>query len=85
MRAVGIDADDAAREVAAHIGLVRRRVLRAVEVRVVEAKRIRARHVHRAVAREHDAPLDAAFDEHLEVFEAAIVGGELGAAHALGS
>ena len=60
-------------------------MLRAVEVRVVEAERVGARHVHRAVAREHDAPLDAAFDQHLEVFEAAIVGGELGAAHALGA
>ena len=83
--AVGIEANHAAREVAAHVGLERRRVLGAVEIGVVEAECVGARHVHRAVAREYDAPLDAPLDEHFEVLEAAIVGRELRAAHALGA
>jgi hypothetical protein len=82
-RAIGIDADDATREVAAHVGLVRRRVLGAVEIGIVEPKRVGARYIHRAVAREYDAPLDAAFDQRLDTEDLAVVEAQLRARDAL--
>ena len=73
-RPIGFDANDAARKVAPHVGVVREHTaFDAVEVRVVEAECVGARDVHRAVGRERDAPFDAPFDDHFEVFEAAIV------------
>ncbi len=64
---------------------MRRRVLRAVEIRVVEAKRVCARHVQRAVGREYDAPLDASFDERLDAEQLPVVDAQLAARDALGA
>ncbi len=84
-RAVGIDAHDAAAEVAADVGVVREIVVDAVEVRIVEAERVGAGDEHRAVGREGDAPLHARLGDHLDVLETAIVLAQPAAADALGA
>ena len=77
-RAVGIDPDHTAGEIAARVGLAQEvAALDAVDVGIVEPERVGSRHVHRPVAREHDPPLDVGLDQYLEVLEPAVVGREL--------
>ncbi len=71
-RAVAIDAQHAAGEIAADVGIVGEVVVDAVEIGVVEAEPIGAGDEQRAVAREHDPPLGA-FGDHLDVLQAPLV------------
>ena len=72
-RPVAVDADDAAGEVPADVGVVGEIVLDAVEVRVVEAEAIGAGDEQRAVRRQHDAALAAAVEDDLDVLQAPVV------------
>jgi hypothetical protein len=83
-RAITVDANDAAGEVAAYIRVVRERVFNAVEIGVVEAKAVGAADQQRSVAGDDDATLDA-FGEDVNVFKTRTVLAQTSASHTLRS